>query len=45
MLRTIELLLGLPPMTQFDAAATPMYASFGTTADAAPYQKKDPEVD
>jgi hypothetical protein len=31
--RTIEPILGLPPMTQFDAAATPLYASF--TADAA----------
>lgn len=28
MLRTIELLLGLPPMTQHDAAATPMANSF-----------------
>src|SRR5262249_51205853 len=28
MVRTMELILGLPPMTQFDAAATPMYASF-----------------
>ena len=28
--RTMELLLGLPPMTQFDAAATPMYAAFST---------------
>jgi YVTN family beta-propeller protein len=28
MLRTIELILGLPPMSQYDAAATPMYASF-----------------
>jgi DNA-binding beta-propeller fold protein YncE len=27
-LRTIELILGLPPMSQFDAAATPMYAAF-----------------
>jgi len=26
--RTMELILGLPPMTQFDAAATPMYAVF-----------------
>jgi YVTN family beta-propeller protein len=26
--RTMELILGLQPMTQFDAAATPMYASF-----------------
>ena len=28
MLRTMELLLGLPPMTQYDAAATPMWNSF-----------------
>ena len=28
--RTMELILGLPPMTQFDAAATPLYASFST---------------
>ena len=28
MLRTMELLLGLSPMSQYDAAATPMYASF-----------------
>jgi len=27
-LRTIELIVGLPPMTQFDAAATPLLASF-----------------
>jgi YVTN family beta-propeller protein len=30
MVRTMELILGLDPMTQFDAAATPMYASFTT---------------
>jgi YVTN family beta-propeller protein len=28
MLRTIELILGLPPMSQYDAAATPMFRSF-----------------
>jgi hypothetical protein len=28
MLRTMELILGLKPMSQFDAAARPMYASF-----------------
>jgi YVTN family beta-propeller protein len=28
MVRTIELMLSLPPMTQFDAGATPMYNSF-----------------
>jgi phospholipase C len=28
MLRTIELILGMPPMTQYDAAATPMWRCF-----------------
>ena len=28
MVRTIELILGLPPMTQYDAAATPMFSCF-----------------
>jgi hypothetical protein len=38
MLRTMELILGLDPMTQFDAAANPMYASFGKTPDFKPYE-------
>ena len=33
MLRTMELILGLRPMTQFDAAARPMSAAFQATAD------------
>ena len=37
MLRTIELILGLRPMTQFDAAAPPMTAAFQTTPDLTPY--------
>jgi hypothetical protein len=45
MLRTIELLLGLPPMTQYDAAATPMYASFGVTPDVTPFVQLPPQVD
>lgn len=45
MLRTMELLLGLPPMTQYDAAATPMYESFGTTADLRPYTALPPQWD
>ncbi len=32
-LRTMELILGLPPMTQLDAAATPLYNAFQATAD------------
>ncbi|HYZ87245.1 MAG TPA: alkaline phosphatase family protein [Bryobacteraceae bacterium] len=45
MLRTMELLLGLPPMTQYDAAATPMYAAFETKADLTPYKALAPQVD
>ena len=37
MLRTIELILGLEPMSQFDAAALPMIRSFAKQADPAPY--------
>jgi YVTN family beta-propeller protein len=37
MLRTMELILGLKPMTQFDAAAQPMYGSFQAKADLTPY--------
>jgi hypothetical protein len=37
MLRTMELILGLEPMTQFDAAALPMYACFTSEPDFTPY--------
>jgi hypothetical protein len=37
MLRTIELLLGLPPMTQHDASATPMFNSFMAKPDLTPF--------
>jgi hypothetical protein len=43
MLRTIELLLGLQPMSQFDAAAMPMYEAFGTQPDLTPYKNLDPQ--
>ncbi|ULQ52030.1 bifunctional YncE family protein/alkaline phosphatase family protein [Flavihumibacter fluvii] len=33
MLRTIELILGLPPMSQYDAAAEPMWRSFSKVPD------------
>ena len=45
MLRTIELILGLEPMSQFDAAAQPMRASFQPTADTAPFRALSPQVD
>jgi YVTN family beta-propeller protein len=37
MLRTIELILGLPPMSQFDAAAEPMWKCFTPTPDLTPF--------
>ncbi|WP_309606593.1 alkaline phosphatase family protein [Phenylobacterium sp.] len=38
MVRSIELLLGMPPLSQYDAAATPYFAAFGTTADLTPFK-------
>ena len=43
--RSIELLLGLPPMSQYDAAAMPMYASFGTEAQATAFDVIQPKID
>jgi hypothetical protein len=43
-LRSIELLLGLPPMSQCDAAATPMYAAFQASADPRPYARRQARV-
>jgi hypothetical protein len=37
LLRTIELMLGLPPMNQMDATATPMFDCFTATPDYAPF--------
>jgi YVTN family beta-propeller protein len=37
MVRTIELILGLPPMNQLDASATPMTGCFGAQANLEPY--------
>lgn len=44
-LRTIELILGLPPMSQYDAAAKPMYECFTSTPDLTPYIVKPAQVD
>jgi YVTN family beta-propeller protein len=38
MLRTIELILGLKPMSQFDAAAVPMFRCFQNEPDLRPYR-------
>jgi len=45
MLRTMELILGLKPMTQFDAAAAPMFNSFQAVADTSPYTALPANVD
>ncbi|HET6993648.1 MAG TPA: alkaline phosphatase family protein, partial [Chitinophagaceae bacterium] len=38
LLRTIELILGLPPMSQYDAAASSLYKSFTSVPDYTPYK-------
>jgi hypothetical protein len=45
MLRTMELVLGLKPMSQFDAAAAPMYHTFRDTPDRTPYRCRPVAVD
>lgn len=45
MLRTMELILGLPPMTQYDAGATPMWRCFDTIAQSFSYKALVPDVD
>jgi hypothetical protein len=52
LLRTLELMLGLPPMNQFDATATPMsdcfvetpdYTSFAAVTNNVPLDQMNPE--
>ncbi|MFD1255992.1 bifunctional YncE family protein/alkaline phosphatase family protein [Mucilaginibacter terrae] len=43
-LRTMELILGLPPMSQYDAAALPLYNCFAATADVTPYKNIPAQV-
>jgi YVTN family beta-propeller protein len=45
MLRTMELILGIPPMTQYDAAAQPMWRAFTATANASPYKLRPSNID
>ena len=45
MVRTIELILGLEPLTQYDAGATPMFNCFGSTPLLTVYQPLTPKVD
>ena len=43
-LRTIEMILGLEPLSQYDAAATPMYAAFQSKPDARPFTVRPARV-
>jgi Phosphoesterase family len=45
MLRTIELILGLPPMSQYDAGATPMYRCFTSQPNLTAFQSVSANVD
>lgn len=48
LLRTMELILGLAPMSQYDAAATPMYRAFQKMSDKldlTPYTCRKPGID
>ncbi|HTI94456.1 MAG TPA: bifunctional YncE family protein/alkaline phosphatase family protein [Puia sp.] len=44
-LRTIELILGMPPMSQYDAAAMPLYECFTSTPDNTAYASIPAKVD
>ena len=45
MLRTMELILGLPPMSQYDAAAVPMWRAFTNTPDFTPFKSLESNID
>jgi hypothetical protein len=45
MLRTMELILGMPPMSQYDAGAEPMWRCFSDTAIATGFDFVPAQVD
>jgi YVTN family beta-propeller protein len=45
MLRTMELILGMPPMTQYDAAAEPMWRCFNHQPNAAGFTSLPARID
>ncbi len=45
MLRTMELILGMKPMSQYDAAAPSMWKCFMKTPDLTPFEHKASQVD
>jgi hypothetical protein len=44
MLRTMELILGLPPMSQYDAAATPFYNAFQEKPVLTAFARREAQV-
>jgi YVTN family beta-propeller protein len=44
-LRTIELILGIPPMTQYDASSTTMWRCFSSTPDLEPFHALPSNID
>lgn len=44
-LRTMELILGLPPMSQYDAGAVPLFECFTSKPDFTPYTLTRPLID
>ena len=45
MLRTMELILGIPPMSQYDAAATPMWRCFNNTPNSTAFKALPANID
>ena len=45
MIRTMELILGLPPLSQYDASARPLFDAFTDRADLATYAHEPPRID
>ncbi len=44
MLRTMELILGLPPMSQYDAGAVPMWRCFTDKPDLTPFRHRPNQI-
>jgi hypothetical protein len=45
MIRTMELILGLPPLTQYDGGATPMFNCFGKEPQSVAFNVLQPRID
>jgi hypothetical protein len=43
-LRTMELILGLRPLTHFDAGARPLAMAFASAPNVAPYEAEKPRI-